>query len=166
MVGENQTTIVAEANRIHESAMLSAQTQFEYSKSWRSIDRWVGGSAAAFAAVAATGGLSEVFTARKTGLIAFAAAALGAIATSLGAPKAKDRAHASANALLALQQDARIFMNIEMPLLSDEDAREQLRSLVTRQQELNATAEIPSRRAWRKSQKNIKDGRQNYEVDK
>jgi hypothetical protein len=87
MAGEQQTTITAEAQRIHESAMFSAQTQFEYSKSWRSVDRWVGGSAAALAAVAATGGLSEVFTARWTGLIAFAAAALGAIATSLGAPR-------------------------------------------------------------------------------
>jgi hypothetical protein len=57
-------------------------------------------------------------------------------------------------------------MNIAMPTLTDEDAREQLRSLVTRQQELNATAEIPSRRSWRKSQNNIKDGRQSYEVDK
>jgi hypothetical protein len=84
MAGEQQTTITDEAQRIHESAMFSAQTQFEYSKSWRSVDRWVGGSAAALAAVAATGGLSEVFTAQWTGLIAFAAAALGAIATSLG----------------------------------------------------------------------------------
>ena len=166
MAGEQKTTIIEEAKRIHESAMFSAQSQFEYSKSWRSVDRWVGGSAAALAAVAATGGLSEVFTAQWTGLIAFAAAALGAIATALGAPKAKDRAHSSANAFLALQQDARIFTSIEIPTLSDEEAREQLRSLVTRHQELNATAEIPSRRSWKKSQRNIKVGRQSYKVDK
>jgi hypothetical protein len=87
---------------------------------------------------------------------------LSAVATSLGAPKTKDRAHSSANALLASQQDARIFLNVDLDGLEEEDAREQLRTLVARQQELNATAEIPSARAWKRAQRNIAGGRQTY----
>ena len=154
-----------EAKRVHESAMYSAQNQFEYSKTWRRVDRWLGGSAALIAALSGAGGLSEVISAKWAGLVALVAAGLGAVATSLGAPKAKDRAHSSANALLALQQDTRIFLNIDLDNLEDDEAREQLRTLVARQQELNATAEIPSGRAWKKAQKNINNGRQTYEVD-
>jgi len=155
-----------EARRLHESAMYSAQNQFEYSKTWRRVDRWLGGAAAMLAAVSAAGGLSEVFSARWAGLIALVAAGMGAVATSLGAPKAKDRAHSSANALLALQQDARIYIDIDLDNLDYDEAREQLRTLVARQQELNATAEIPSAPASKKAQKNIEGGRQSYEVDK
>jgi hypothetical protein len=155
-----------EAQRVHESAMLSAQNQFEYSKTWRRVDRWLGGAAAIFAAVSAAGGLSEVLSAKWAGLVALVAAGLGAVATSLGAPKAKDRAHSSANALLALQQDSRIFLNIDLDVLTEDEAREQLRTLVARQQELNATAEIPSGRVWKKAKKNVAEGQQIYEVDK
>lgn len=157
--------IRAEASRVHESAMYSAQTQFEYSLTWRRIDRWVGGLAAALASVSAAGGLSEVLSARWAGLLALLAALTGAIATTLGAPKAKDRAHSTANALLALQQDARIFINIDLGNTELDEASEHLRSLVARQQELNAAAEIPSHRAWKKGKENIAGGGQTYDVD-
>ena len=157
--------IRAEASRVHESAMYTSQTQFEYSKTWRSIDRWLGGTAAALASVSAAGGLSEVLSARWAGLIALLAALTGAIATTLGAPKAKDRAHSTANALLALQQDTRIFLNIDLDALDLDEAREQLNTLVARQQELNGTAEIPSGRAWKKARASIDLGGQTYEAD-
>lgn len=162
---EHKEKIRKEAERVEESAKYTAQSQFEYSKTWRSVDRWVGGAAAALAAASAAGGLSEVLSARWAGLIALLSALTGAIATTLGAPKAKDRAHSTANALLALQQDARIFINIDLPGLDTDDAREQLRTLVARQQELNATAEIPSGRAWRRGKKNVDEGGQDYRVD-
>jgi hypothetical protein len=162
---KQQQEIRKEAERVLESAMYTSQTQFEYSKTWRSVDRWVGGSAAALASVSAAGGLSEVFSARWAGLIALAAALVGAIATTLGAPKAKDRAHSTANALLALQQDARMFLNIDIDGMSVDDARDELKTLVARQQELNATAEIPSGRAWKRAKSNVERGTQAYETD-
>ena len=103
---ELKSELRKEALRIEESARYSAQNQFEYSKSWRRVDRWLGSLAALLAALAAAGGLSEVVSGQLAGLVALAAAGTGAVATSLGAPKAKDRAHSSANALLGLQQDA------------------------------------------------------------
>lgn len=163
---EKLNQIRSDVSRVHESAMLSAQTQFEYSKTWRRVDRWIGGTAALLAAVSAAGGLSEVFSARWAGLIALLAAGTGAVAATLGAPKAKERAAASATALLALQQDARILLHIDLDGMSSDDAREQLKTLVARQQELSSTAEIPSPRAWTKAQSNVKQGGQTYEVDK
>lgn len=163
--GERLEQIRQEAERVHESAMYSAQNQFEFAKTWRRVDRWLGGAAALLAAASAAGGLSEVLSAKWAGLVALLAAGTGAVATTLGAPKTKDRAHSSANALLALQQDARIFLHVDLPSLDETEAREQLRTLVARQQELNATAEIPTARAWSRAQRNIADGGQNYGVD-
>lgn len=162
---ERREEITAEAHRVQESAMYSAQTQFEYSKTWRSVDRWVGGTAAALAAVAAAGGLSEILSPAGAGLIALLSAIMGTIAATLGAPKAKDRAHSTANALLALQQDARILINVDLPAMELDEAREHLKTLVARQQELNATAEIPSGKAWKKAQRNVAGGSQRYAID-
>ena len=121
-----------EAERVHESAMYSAQTQFEYSKSWRRVDRWLGGLAALLAAISAAAGLSEVVSSRWAGVVALCAAGVGAVGASRGAPKAKDRAHSAANALLAVQQDARIFINVDLPSLDEGEARDQLQTLVAR----------------------------------
>src|SRR5262249_42756093 len=59
-----------EAERIHESAMLSAQNQFEFSKRWRRADRWLGGCAAALTAMAGAGGLSDLLTSTGAGVVA------------------------------------------------------------------------------------------------
>lgn len=157
--------IRAEVSRVHESAMFSAQTQFEYSKTWRSVDRWLGGAAALLAAISAAGGLSGVFSATWAGLIALVAAGSGAVAAALGAPKTKDRAAASASAYLALQQDARILLRIDLDDMTVEDVRQDLSSLVARLQELNASSEVPSGRAWTRAKKIIDEGGQTYAAD-
>ena len=159
--------IRAEVSRVHESAMYSQQTQFEYSKTWRRVDRLLGGAAAILAAAAGAGGLSDVMSARWAGIIALAAAGAGAVATTLGAPTSKDRAATSATAYLALQQDARILLNVDLDGMTAGDAREKLAELVARQQQLNASAEVPSNRAWKKAKANIEKHRsQAYEVDR
>ncbi len=161
-----QEEIRKEGERIHESAVLSSETQFEYAKRWRRADRWLGGLAAALAGVAGVGALSEVLSVPWAGFIAILSAVASAIAASLGAPKTKERAAISANALRALQQDARIFLRIDLPGLSEGDARERLQSLVDRHQELTREAEIPSPKAWKRAKKAIEaDGAQRYGVD-
>lgn len=154
-----------EAERILESAEHSAQNQFEYSKTWRSVDRWLGSVAALLAAIAGAGGLSKVFSAQFAGLVALAAAGAGAVATSLGAPKTKALAHASGNAYLALQQDCRTFVEVDLDYVPVGEARQTLSKLIARHQELNATAEIPSKRARNRAKKNIDEGGQTYEAD-
>lgn len=154
-----------EAHRVHESAETASETQFEYAKRWRRVDRVLGGIAAVVAAVAGVGGLSEVVSAQVAGLIAILAAALGAVAASLNAPQTKEKASVSANALRGLQQDARIFMNIDLDTLEQDEARDRLQQLVERQQQLTREAEIPSPKAWERAKNNLEAGSQKYEAD-
>ena len=77
--------IQAEARRVLEASTYSSQTQFEYAKRWRTVDRWIGSVAAALAAVAGVGGLSKVLSVPWAGGIAIASALVGAIAASIAA---------------------------------------------------------------------------------
>jgi hypothetical protein len=154
-----------EALRILESATYSSETQFEYAKRWRRVDRWIGGGAAALAAIAGIGGLSQILSARGSGFIAVLAAGSAAIAASIGAPQTKEKATGSANAYRALHQDTRIFLAIDLALLSNNDAREKLQELVDRLQQLNQVAEIPSTWSWKRAKKSIESGSQDFEVD-
>ncbi len=155
-----------EAARILESATYASETQFEYAKRWRRVDRWIGGAAAALAAVAGIGGLSQVLSARWAGLVAVLAAGTGAVAASIGAPQTKEKASGSATAYRALQQDTRIFLSIDLPNLPDDEAKAQLQQLVERLQELNRAAEVPSAGAWRRAKRSIERGAQRYEADR
>lgn len=154
-----------EAARIHESALHSAETQFANCKVWRLIDRTVGTLAATLAAIAGVTGLANVFTIRAVGLIAVLSAALGAVIASLGPAKVAERASTTANSYRNLQQDARVFMKVDLASLTYDDAREHLRNLVERQQELNKAAPVPSALARRMAKRNIDEGGQDFEVD-
>lgn len=165
MMADYLAEIRKEARRIHESATYASETQFEYAKRWRRVDRLIGAAAALTAAIAGVGGLSQVLSARWAGLIAIAAAGAGAVAASLGAPQTKEKASIAATAYRALQQDARIFLNIDLGKMSEEDARARLAELVERSQALSREAPIPSGLAWKKAKASIEAGTQKYEVD-
>ncbi len=98
--------------------------------------------------------------------MAIISAGIGAVAASLGAARIKEKASVSANAYRNLQQDARIFLNIDLALMSQDDARERLQVLVESQQQLNRDADIPSQGAWAKAQENIDKGAQDYKADR
>ena len=167
MTEENyRKEIRAEAERVLEAATLSSETQFEYAKTWRSVDRWIGSASAALAAVSGVGGLAKLLSVAWAGGIAVAAALIGAIAATLAARQTTEKAGVAAKALRALQQDARMFINIDLDRLKIEDARTTLQGLVSRHQQLNQEAVIPSQRAWEKAKKQIDDGSQSYEADK
>ena len=167
-MGDNEinTEMRKEAQRVEESARYSSETQFEYAKRWRRVDRLIGGAGAVVAAVAGVGGLADLLSARWAGFIAVLAAGIGAIAASLGAPQTKEKAAGSANAYRALQQDCRILINIDLSRLSTDGARQRLQQLVDRLQQLNAEAEVPSQRAWNRAKATIESGSQDYEIDK
>jgi hypothetical protein len=160
-----RSEIRREAENVHEAVKYASETQFEYAKRWRRVDRWLGSAAAAFAAVAGVGGLSNVFPARVAGLIAVIAALTGAVAASISAPKTKEKASIAANSYRALQQDVRIFLRIDLETMSEDDARQGLQELVDRLQQLNREAEIPSPRAWEKARKQVESGSQTYETE-
>src|SRR6266511_2461054 len=134
--------LVTEAKRVEESAKWSGQGQFEQAKIWRGSNYALG--------VPAT---------------ALAAAAFGAVMTSLNLARRIEQAQTAANAYLALQQDARVFYEIDVHAMGYEEARAALGELIARQQEVNKSAPIPSKRAYKRARRNIEGGGQTYEVD-
>ena len=92
------------------------------------------------------------------GGIAVASALVGAIVATLAARQTTEKAGVAANALRALQQDAGIFLQIDLDVMAIEDARTTLQSLVNRQQQLSREAVIPSTRAWNRAKKQIEGG--------
>ncbi len=85
--------------------------------------------------------------------------------TSLNLARRIEQAQTAANAYLALQQDARVFYEIDVHTMGYEEARAALGELIARQQEVNKSAPIPSRRAYKRAGRNIESGGQTYEVD-
>ena len=118
------------------------------------------------ASVAGLGGLSEVLTARGAGTVAILAAAAAGCSAALSPRTMVERATQSANSYRSLQQDVRLFLNVDLGALSAPAARETLGQLIARQQLLNRQAAIPSARAWKRAKKQIESGSQDYEADK
>ncbi|MFD6221189.1 SLATT domain-containing protein [Nocardia asteroides] len=161
---ESHRAIADEADRIHESAMWSAQGQFEQAKLWRLINLLFGVPAAALAAISGGTALAGELGAWP-GILALVAAACSAIMTTVNASRRMTHAQTSANAYLQLQTTARQFLAIDVATQSYEDARETLRNLTNTRDELNATADPPSALAYRRARKNITRGGQSYDID-
>ncbi|WP_167349428.1 SLATT domain-containing protein [Streptomyces durhamensis] len=163
-IPESHRAIAQEADRIHESALWSAQGQFEQAKLWRLINLTLGVPAAALAAISggtALGGDLGVWP----GVLALISAAFSATLTTVNASRRMTQAQASANAYLQLQTAARQFLTIDLADMSHEDARDTLRNLTNTRDELNKTSDPPGRLAYKKSSKNISGGGQSYTTD-
>ncbi|MBL1288125.1 SLATT domain-containing protein [Streptomyces sp. For3] len=157
--------IHAEFRRLEESATYSAQTQFEEAKRWRALHWALGVPATLLAAVAGTTALVESSGATAAGILALLSAGLGAVLTTVNAPQRAGQAAASANAYLEIQTAARQHREIDLPDWPHAEAREALAALTARRDEQNSKADVPSRRAYRKAQANVRMGTQTYAVD-
>ena len=157
--------IEVELQRIEESAKYSAQIQFEQTKQWRRINLVLGLPASVLAAVAGATALATTAGRVVAGLMALAAAAFGAILTTLNASPRMNQASAAANAYLEIQTAARQAREIDLENWSVDEARAELAELTSRRDEQNKTAEVPNRRSYRKAKKNLAAGGQDYAVD-
>ncbi|MBF6555936.1 MAG: SLATT domain-containing protein [Acidimicrobiales bacterium] len=163
---ERRSAIETEAKDVLEATTYASETQFEYAKRWRTVDRWVGSVAAALAAVAGVGGLSKFLSIGWAGTIAIASALVGAVSASIAARQTTEKAAVAGNSYRALEQDARMFLSIDLASMLIDDARNQLQELVDRQQQLNREAPLPSEKAWQRAKEQIEGGSQTYETDK
>lgn len=145
--------------------MWSAQSQFEQAKQWRGVNLFLGVPASALAAVSGATALASAAGRFAAGLLALAAAALGALLTTTNAAHRTNRASAAANAYLEIQTAARQVRLIDLPNASIEEARAILAELTARRDEQNKTAEPPNRFAYRKAKKNLAQGGQDYTTD-
>lgn len=154
-----------ELSRIEESATYSAQGQFEQAKQWRTVNLLLGLPASGLAAVSGATALASTAGRLLAGLLALAAAAFGAILTTVNASHRTSQASAAANAYLEIQTAARQARLVDLDHMAVEDGRTALAELTARRDEQNKTAESPNRFAYRRAQKNLRAGGQSYAID-
>jgi len=155
-----------EARRLEESAKYSAQGQFERAKFWRGVNLALGVGAAILAAIAGVVGLASDQARILSGVLALIAAGIVSVLTTVNADRRHSQAAAAANAYLEIQTAARQLYAVDLTHLEYDTARTQLAELTARRDEINKTADMPSRRAYRRAQANIGRGEQQYSVDK
>lgn len=146
--------------------MFSAQAQFEQAKYWRAVNLILGVPAAVLAAVAGATALASTTGRVPAGIIALVAAGLSAITTTLNAAQRTEQGQAAGNLYLALQSDARIARETDLPRQSFDEARAALAELRVRQDEINQSSALPARYAYWRARKNIEQGGQRYQIDR
>ena len=157
--------IQAEVARILESAVFSAQGQFEAAKVWRALHWTLGVLAAALSTLAAV--LTFVTDAQVvSGTLAVVAAIAAAVLTSCRPDKLAERAVSRGNDYTTLRNDARRVLHLQVS--SDEVCvlREALEGLAGRASDLDHTSDPIPRFAYNRAKRNIeRDGGQQFEVD-
>ncbi|WP_345944038.1 SLATT domain-containing protein [Streptomyces sp. SID3212] len=162
---ERAAAIADELWRLEESAMISAQAQFEEAKHWRGVNLALGIPTTVLAAVAGTTALVESTGRVTAGILALISAGLGAVLTTVNAPHRVSLAVSCANAYLEVQTAARQARKVDLTPNTVDAARTTLADLTARRDEQNRTAEPPGRRAYRRAQSNITQGGQTYAAD-
>lgn len=157
--------IAEEVHRLHESALWSAQTQFEQLKRWRGIHYWIGGLVAVFATLAGAGGLAKYHVWWLPPTLALVAASLGALITTINPAQKGAQSRAAATEYQQLQTEARQLLTVDLYSLSRDEARARLADLTGRRDALNKTAEPPGSVAYRNAKKRLSEGGQTYEQD-
>lgn len=145
--------------------MWSAQSQFEQAKRWRFINLALGVPAAVLATVSGAAALSKTTNSIVVGICALLAAGASATATTLNAAQKTNQCSAAANAYLEVQTAARQLRLIDLHMLGEGDLRTRLQDLSSRRDEINKTAEVVSKFAYKRAGKNINSGGQKYEAD-
>ena len=166
MMGESQRAAIhAEVARVHESAVFSAQGQFEAAKAWRTLHWTLGVLTAGLSTLAAV--LTFATDAQvASGILAVVAAIAAALLTSSRPDKLAERAVARGNDYTTLRNDARRVLHVQVP--SDEISvlREALDGLAERASDLDHTSDPIPRFAYNKAKRTIdRDGGQQFEVD-
>lgn len=166
MMGESQrAAIQAEVARVHESAVFSAQGQFEAAKAWRALHWTLGVLTAGLSTLAAV--LTFATDAQvASGILAVVAAIAAAVLTSSRPDKLAERAVARGNDYTTLRNDARRVLHVQVANDEVGVLREALDGLAGRASDLDHTSDPIPRFAYNRAKRNIeRDGGQQFEVD-
>jgi hypothetical protein len=154
-----------EVSRIHESAVYSAQGQFEAAKVWRTIHWSLGGLTAALSTLAAVltfATESQV----ASGILAVLSAVAAAVLTTSRPDKLAELAIARGNDYTTLRNDARRLLHIQVASEPITTLREALEGLAGRTSDLEHISDPIPRFAYKKAKRNIeRDGGQQFRVD-
>jgi hypothetical protein len=157
--------VAREIHRLHEAVKWSAQGQFEQMKLWRALNLLLGAPAAALAAISGGTGLAAQKVTATPAILALISAGFGAALTTLNPSRRVTASNAAANAYLELQTAFRQLLMIRLEDMSKEEGLEAMTGLSDRRDEVNRTADPPSRYAFWLSKRNLKAGGQDYDVD-
>lgn len=154
-----------EAERIRESAVYSAQGQFEAAKRWR-WRHWSGG---VLAAGLGTGGAILTFAECSpvlAGAVTLGGAVTAAAMTGVRPDQLAERAQASGNEYTSLRNAARRFIDVDAQSLPHDEVRAALEELAGRADGLDRAADPIPRWAYERAKKNIAAGGQDFEADR
>jgi len=156
--------IRTEAENVEEDSRLSARGHFEAAGSWEKRHLWIGIPATGLAAIAGVSAFAEFEI--LSGIVALSVATLTALFTFLN-PSGRASGHLSAgNAYKALQNDVRIFYQIEcrQTIPIDEQCG-CLKELNDRRNELNRKSPQIPRWAYKRAKMRIEAGEDDYATD-
>lgn len=165
MDASQRAAIRDEASRIHESAVFSAQGQFEAAKTWRAAHWILGGLTAVVSALSAV--LTFASEAQAFGgALAVVAALTAAVLTTSRPDRLAERAVARGNDYTTLRNDVRRLLHVQVPTGPISVLRKALDGLARRASELDHSADPIPRFAYRAAKRNVeRDGGQNFEAD-
>lgn len=155
-----------EASRIHESAVYSAQGQFEAAKFWRKL-HW--GLGLLTAILTSTASVLTFATDLQvlSGILAILAAVVVATLTGVRPGTMAERAQGTANGYTTLRNDVRRYRDIRVDSDPLEELRLVLEELASRASELDNGADPIPRKRYQRAKENIEhEGGQTFEVDK
>ena len=161
-----RSRLADEASRLLESAVYSAQGQFEAAKRWRQAHWCLGGFTAAASAVAAVLTFATSTLQTVAGILAIAAALSAAVHTTINPEKRAERAESAANDYTALRDDLRQFGLLRV-LDGDPSAlQEDLSKYSNRAANINRKADPIPGFAYKRAKRNIEiEGGQQFVTD-
>ncbi|WP_408631868.1 SLATT domain-containing protein [Micromonospora palythoicola] len=134
---------------LQNNAHYGASTQFAQARLWRLISNCLVVPAAALAALAGGISLSDPSSGNLAGVLALVASALAGVQAALNPARKELTAQNCANAALEVRNDARQLLTLDLEGMSPQGARDRVRELTMRINEIHRIADPPSGIAWR-----------------
>lgn len=158
-------SILNELDRIQEDAEFSFKGHYNAGDSWETVNFWIGLSTAFITAIAS--GLAYNDFPFSAGLVSMIATATVTTMTFLNPADRAQKHKTAASYYQILRNQARVFKDIEMPNLNDQDAiKNRFLEFVKTRDQLNSLSLIIPRWAYEKAKKDIEEGRATYRIDK
>lgn len=160
-----KTKVRDELERIEEDCVHSGKSHFNAGDRWGRYHFWLGVPAVTLSALASTAFFAE--QPMVGGLLAATVAVLTALQTFLK-PSERSSAHkAAGDQYLALRNDSRVFREIRLDTVCDDQAAlDGLDEFTKRRREMNLSSPQFSRRDFEHARKGIEEGEASHAVDK
>ncbi|MFD6265542.1 SLATT domain-containing protein [Micromonospora chalcea] len=160
-----KAAVAQELTLLQNNAHFGASTQFAQARLWRLISNCLVVPAAVLAALAGGISLSKSSAGDLAGVLALVASALAGVQAAWNPTRKELTAQNCANAAVEVRNDARQLLALDLEGLSPQDARDRVRELTLRINEIHRIADPPSGIAWRLGQRRARRTRGIFVLD-